>query len=165
MELIKRLKREFPNIRSGFSCVCAGIGGLFSLILMVACGNFHLYRLLLLPRHAPPALLFFLIFLFCGAFIGYTVGLIYSYCRRGKVLFALLFSLLSFVFLALWYISFFRTLSFLFGLFLLLMALFMAVLALKECFHTGVLPTVFLLLHLLLLLFFTWMTFAVVILN
>jgi hypothetical protein len=165
VDLIKRFKRELPNIKSGFSCICAGIGALFSLILMVACGNFHLYKLLLLPRHAPPALLFFLIFLLCGAMIGYTVGLIYCYSKCGRVLFPLLFALLSFVFLALWYISFFKSFAFLFGLFLLFMALFMAILALKECIPAGILPTVFMGVCLLPLLFFIWMTFAVVILN
>jgi hypothetical protein len=45
------------------------------------------------------------------------------------------------------------------------MALFMAILALKECIPAGILPTVFMGVCLLPLLVFIWMTFAVVILN
>lgn len=165
MDLLNRFSRELSHMKSGFSFVCGGVGTLFSLILMVACGNFHLYKLLLLPRHAPPGIIFFMLFLLCGMLIGYTVGLIYSYSGCSKVLFPMLFALLSAVFLALWYVSFFRTFAFLLGLFLLFMALFMAFLSIKECLKVGVLPVLFVGVLFLPILFFLWMTFAVIVLN
>ena len=165
MDLIKRLKSELFLLKTGFPPVCAGVGALFSLVLMVACGNFYLYKLLLLPRHAPPQLLFFLLFFLCGGLAGYTAGLIYA-CGKGKrVVFPLLCLLLSYVFLCLWYIALFKTVSPLFALFLMLMALLMAAVSLKDCLALGVLAALFTVALLLPLLFYLWMTFAILILN
>lgn len=165
MDWIKRLKCELPRLKSGFSVICAGVGALFSLIFLVACGNFYIYKLLLLPRHAPPPILFFLLFFLCGALVGCAVGTICSFGKWSRAVLPLLFLLLSFFFLCLWYVALFKSLSFFFALFLLLMALLMAALSLKESLSLGAVPSLLIGALALPMLFYLWMTFAILILN
>ena len=165
MDLLKNAKREIPCLKSVFALVLGGVGLFSSLIVMVACGNFYLYKLLLMPRHAPPPLLFFLaVLLFC-AFVGYLLGVITSYMRKGRGINALLFGILSLIFFFLWYISFFKTAALLFALFLLVMALLMVLMTFRECLPLGVFPPLFAVLDGVFLLFFLWLTFSAVILN
>ena len=166
MNYLKEIKRELPALRSGTALVFAGAAFVFSLICIVACGNFYVYPLLLLPRHAPPAFFFFLVFSLLCALQGYVCGLLFCRCRTPKKYLAgVLFALFSFLFVLMWYIAFFKTFAFLFSLVLLLMALGMALLALKESLPLAVIPSLLLILIMGFLLFELWITFSVILLN
>ena len=165
MDLLKGLKCEMPCLKSGAAALVAGVGGLLSMIVMIACGNFYIYKLLLMPRHAPPALLFFFTVLLFSSLHGYTLGLIYCYGKKGRIPNALLFGILTLVFYFLWYISFFRTAALLFALFMLVMALLLGVMTVRECLQIGIVPSVMAGCSGAFLLYFLWLTFSAVILN
>lgn len=165
MDLLKGVKSELSCFKSGFALLLGGVGAMLELIVMVACGNFYIYKLLLMPRHAPPPLLFFAAVLLYFTLLGYTLGLICEYMKRCKALTALLFGIMTMVFSLLWYISFFKTAALIFGLFMLIMALLLTLMTVRECLRIGVLPTAFAGLCGLGLLFFLWLTFSAAILN
>ncbi len=165
MDLLKGLKRELPCLKSGFALVLGGAGALLSLIVMVACGNFFIYKLLLMPRHAPPPILFFLAVFLFSAYLGYIIGVLYDYMKRGRAFNALLFAVLTLLFFQLWYLSFFKTAALLFALFMLIMALFLALMMVKEGCVLGILPPVLGAGAVLSLLCFLWLTFSALLLN
>ncbi len=165
MDLLKGVKSEIPSLKSGFALLLGGVGAMLTLIIMVACGNFYIYKLLLMPRHAPPPLLFFAAVLLYFTLLGYTLGLICEQMKRCKVLMALLFGIMTMVFSLLWYISFFKTAALIFGLFMLIMALLLTLMTVRESLKIGVLPTAFVGLWGFGLLFFLWLTFSAAILN
>ena len=163
---IKGVKSEVPVLKSGPSLAGAGAAVIVGLICIAACGNFYLYPMLLLPRHAPPTALFFLFFLLLCGLCGYHLGILFCFGKRKRgAVNAMIFTALSLVFLFLWYVAFFKTFAVLFSLFLMLMALITAVLSLKECISVGCLVPLLAAGMVLLELFYFWITFSVALLN
>ncbi len=166
MNLIKQLKTEKRILSSGYALIGAGAGALMALLTIIACGNFYVYPMLCMPRHSPPQFLFYLMFLLLSALVGYICGMTAAYkgesrCRLNGVLFLVL----AVLFLLLWYIAFFKTLSFIFALFLLLAAFLLEVLAVREIWQVGFLPIPFLVGAGLLSLWFLWLNITVILLN
>lgn len=165
--MIYKIKREAVALRSGYSLVGAIVGVVLAFITELSCGNFYVYRFLCLPRHAPPLLIFCLVFLAMMALIGYAVGtsfaLSYAKCRGGKG--GMVFESLAGLFALLWYIAFFATFSFLFGLFLLLCSIAMSALAFKEWWGKFCIPALFAAGQMAICIFFLWIDFSVILLN
>ena len=165
MKLIEQIKKEKNIFFSGFTLVGACIGLAMALITVIACGNFYVYTFLLKPRHSPPAFLFYLFFAFLSALVGGLSGMVaVPRCRKSR-LNGILFTALSFLFILLWYIAFFKTLSFVFGLFLIISAVLLMLFAIKESFEKGILPFLFAVLAALGQVWLLWLNVTVILLN
>ena len=165
MKLLERLKSERSILGVPAALVCCGIGMGTAFIVMIACGNFCLYSFLLLPRHAPPAFLFYLFYVLNFGLIFYTGGIAcFGFCRKGKTD-IWLSDLLCAVFLALFYIAFIRMAAFVFALLTVLAAGAMVFLALRRCLGENLILAI---LHGVLLLYLfgiLLLTIAVILLN
>ncbi len=159
-------KKNFSPLMSGFSVCGAGAGLALAFLTEVVCGNFYIYKFLLLPRHSPPIVLFFLLYTFFCALCGYLIGCLISAVGESReAILPLLCGICALLFLSLWYISFFKTCSFLFALFLLLFSLVMLFLTVKDhlfCFPILFLPVV---LTVIGYIWFLWFNISVVLLN
>ena len=129
MKLISLFKKELGTLCAPLTLIGAGAGLAAGLITMIACGNLYLYRLLLLPRHAPPSFLFFFGYLLVLLLLGGCAGLMYAgRCRKKSGV----FHLLTAAFVLLWYVAFMRTASFVFSVIMLLCAAVMLFFASAE---------------------------------
>ena len=165
MKTTRRIKPELTTLKNPAALISAGVGALAALICMVACGNYYLYSFLLLPRHAPPAFLFFLSFILTSALLFYSAGLsrFALHCRCRANLF--LTDLLAALFFAVFYISFMSMAAFPLGLIMLLCGAVILVFGLREAIRESAAATV---LHILLLfIFFGYLLLvtAVILLN
>lgn len=160
------LKKELSRLASGQALVGGGTGLVLALVTVIACGRFYVYSFLYKPKHSPPALVFYLFFVFLCGLAGYAAGYALSGCKKEKRRWgAVLFCGLALLFLILWYISFFAALSCFFALFLLLCALLLMVFAVRELFLFGVpgaVPAALCGVGIVLLL---WFNAAVILLN
>ena len=165
MKIIERLRRESALLKNRAALICAGAGGLSALIVLAACGNFYLYSFLLLPRHAPPAFIFYFMFVFTTALIFYSGGIAYfgARCGAGKVLPVL--DLLSALFFVIFYISFVSAAAFVFALLMLLVTAAVLFFAFRETLGESLILTVIHALLALLCLNDILLTAGVILLN
>lgn len=166
MKLIAEVKKEARRLTTPTALIGFG-GGLFAaLIVMTACGNLRLYSFLLLPRHAPPPFIFYLIFLVTVSLLCGGAGILAARDRCGRTWIGCVFHLLSALFFVLWYISFMRSAAFVFSLIMLLCAAVMLFFAAGEGFERGALIVsaldVVVAVHAAILL---WLTVSVILLN
>ena len=160
------LKSELDLFSSACTLIgaAAGLGAAFLTILF--CGRFCVYALLLKPAHAPPAFLFYLLFTLQASFLGGLCGMAaFRRCCEKRNIISILFSALAALLFLLWYIAFFKTLSFFLALLLLLGALASSVFLLRDRLRQGLLPLIFGILASLGLLWFLWFNIATLLLN
>ena len=168
LKVIVYVKREFrcANLKYAlFGALGAFLLGLFSFLLG---GRPKLYSMLLLPRFAPPALVFVIVWIIVFALLGASFGIAISPCRHGgkraKLQSILWFSLLMLAIVS-WYPVFFSARLFLFSLILCGAILFLSLMTLRSYASGSYLSAIMMVPVVLWFVFAFVLNFCVVLLN
>ena len=165
MNILKRLKIESALLRlpGALISLCAGV--VTGLVCIIACGNFYLYSFLLLPRHAPPTVMFLIIFALSVDLLFFVSGLVFFSDRCSCKTSEAVFLMLAALFLLLFYISFMRCASFVLALLMLLCSVCLQVLAFIQSNKDLLLPMLMQALIFILTFILLWLDVSVILLN
>ncbi len=168
LKVIVYIKREFRCANFGYA-LCGALGCLLlGLLSFLLGGSPKLYHFLLLPRFAPPPLVFMMVWVLCFLLLGSAFGIAVSPCqcggRKNKIRSIVLFSLLMLCILA-WYPIFFSAGLFWFSLILCVSILLLSVFTLRSFARGNLLAASLMVLPILWFCFSLTLNFCVILLN
>lgn len=166
MKLFSNINKDVKKLRAPMTIIGFCGGAAAALIVMAACGKLYFYSFLLLPRHAPPAAVFYFSFILTTAALCGCAALSHesARCDRGKS--GIVFHLLTALFVVMWYIAFMRSGAFVFALVMLLCAAVMLFFSMGEAYERRQ-PLVLIIdgVCALLMIMTLWLTASAIMLN
>lgn len=168
MKVIVYIRREF-RCANGKYALCGALGCLFAgMLSLILGGRAKLYSVLLLPRFAPPPIVFIIGWILCLFLMGAAFGIAVSPCQCGgkhtRIRAIVCFSLLM-IAVVCWYPIFFAARLFLVSILLSGAVLLAAFLTLRAYALKNILSVALMILPFLWIAFLFLLNFCIVLLN